>query len=73
MLFLVKLYLNILSITTECVCVCVCVYVCVWGGGGGIGDQLLSLVFSEIDLFLLHLTCGRGGPVSAQLDQSSYI
>ena len=35
------------------------------GGGGGLGDQLLSLELSEIDIFLLHLTCGR--PVSAQL------
>ena len=24
----------------------------------GIGDQLLSLKFGEVDLFLLHLTCG---------------
>ena len=30
--------------------------------------QLLSLVFSEIDLFLLHLTCGR--PVFTQLHMS---
>ena len=30
------------------------------------GDQLLSLEFSEIDLFLPHLTCGHGRPVSAK-------
>ena len=35
----------------------------------GIGDQLLSLKFGEVDLFLLHLMCGRG-PVSAQLCMS---
>ena len=37
------------------------------GGGGGGGGQLLSLEFSEIDLLLLHLTCGSRRPVSAQL------
>ena len=39
----------------------------------GVGDQLLSLEFSENDLFLLHLTCDRGRPVSAQLRVSSKI
>ena len=34
---------------------------------GGLGDQHSSLELIEIDLFLLHLTCGRGRPVSAQL------
>ena len=35
--------------------------------GEVVGNQLLSLEFSEIDLFLFRLTCGRGRPVSAQL------
>ena len=43
------------------------------GWGGGEGYQLLSLEFSEIDLFFLHLTCGRGRPVSAQLRVSYQI
>ena len=30
-------------------------------------DQLLSLEFTEIDIFLLHLTCFCGRLVSAQL------
>ena len=30
-------------------------------------NQLLSLEFSEIDLFLLYLSCGRGRPASPQL------
>ena len=41
-----------------------------WGGGGG--DQLLSLELSEIVLFLLHLTYGRGRPVSTQLLSTSF-
>ena len=60
---LVTFYLNILSRTMVCVC---------WGGGGGVDDQLLFLDFSEIDLYLLHLTCGRELPVSAQL-RVSYL
>ena len=30
-------------------------------------DQLLSVEFSEIDVFLSQLTCGRGHPVSAKI------
>ena len=38
------------------------------------GDQSLSLLeFSEINLFLLHLTCGRGYPVAALLCVSYLI
>ena len=36
-------------------------------GNHWLGDQLLSLDFSEINTFLLQLTCCRGRPVSAQL------
>ena len=47
----------------ECVCVCIWSDVCVCVGG----ITYLSLEFSEIDLFHLHLTSGCGCPVSAEL------
>ena len=40
---------------------------------GGGGNQLLALEFSEIDLFLLHLTCGGGHTVPAQTPVSHQI